>query len=124
MSVPVNGESCLIELLDTSGLYNEYWLLLEDEILKGDGFLCVCSIENQQSLEMIEYYIKKIRLIKPEAPILLAVNKIDLGLEDRKVYREMQYAFSQKWGPLFEMSAKGEADIVCKRRRHLILGEI
>lgn len=82
--VPVNGESCLIEILDTSGLFSYYSILLEGKIWKGDGFMCVYSVDDLQSYEEIDIFMKKIRLIKPGAPILLVSNKIDIRPENRK----------------------------------------
>lgn len=103
----MKGELCLIEVLDTSGLFNEYSLLLDGEIRGGDGFMCVYSVDDILSYEMVDFYMEKIRLIKPKAPVLLVSNKVDIKPENRKVNRAMEYALSRKYGgPPFQLSAK------------------
>ena len=67
----IDREACLIDILDTAGLYNEYCSLLESNLRRGDGFLCVYSVEDMRSYEMVDYYISKITLTKPKAPIVL-----------------------------------------------------
>ena len=103
----VDGEDCLVEIIDTSGLFNEFEFFLEDEIRGGDAFVCVYAVDDFTSYEMIEHYVKKIELIKPGAPILMVCNKCDLPHNARKVDVNMSHTLSIKLGiPLLGASAK------------------
>lgn len=105
--VTESRESILIDILDTAGLYSEYCTLLESNMRRGEGFLCVYSVGDVQSYEMVDYYISKITLIKPKAPIVLVSNKCDIVPERRTVDLAMGHSLSEKYGiPLIETSAK------------------
>jgi GTPase KRas protein len=73
----VGKQSCLIDVTDTSG-FNRYAFLLESELRRADAFVCMYAVDDLSSYESMDGYIKKIRLIKPNAPIILVGNKIDL----------------------------------------------
>ena len=49
----VEGESCLLNLVDTCGYHNEYYVLLEQEMSCGDAFICAYSVDDIQSYKLI-----------------------------------------------------------------------
>ena len=71
----VEGESCLLHIVDTSGQHN---VLLEQEVRCGDAFICSYSVDNIQSYELLEHYLTKICLIKSHVPVVLVSTKCDL----------------------------------------------
>lgn len=103
--IMVEGESCLLEIIDTAGdaLYSS---LTEDQLKKGDGFLCVFGVNDGDSFEQTNTLIKKVHLVKRNNPaILLVGNKCDEATE-RKVDSIRGEARASHYGiPYVETSA-------------------
>ncbi len=81
----VDAQSCLLDITDTSGLYQVYGFLLESEMRHGDAFICMFAVNDRMSHELTGDLIKKLKLIKPEAPIVLVGNKCDIPQQSRQV---------------------------------------
>lgn len=100
----VDGEDCLLYITDTSGM-EEYSTLLESQICKADGILCVFSMDNMESFHSITSYLNKVRLIS-NAPTMLIGNKCDQFGEDRKVNKRLAVACAEQYGiPFLTTSA-------------------
>ena len=105
--VTADGESCLLNIVDTCGYHNEHCAILEQMVRCGDAFLCAYSVDDIQSYELIENYLLKIHLIKPHAPVVLLCTKCDLLPEEWKVSPTMGRNLSARYGfTLVETSAK------------------
>ncbi len=109
----VAGESHLLHIMDISGM-EEYSSLLDSQICKADGILCVFSVDNMDSFDSITSYLDKVRLIS-HAPTILVGNKCDKSEEDRKVNNCLGEACAEQYGiPFFTTSAKtGERIFYC-----------
>lgn len=105
--VVIDEESCLIEIIDTSG-DEIYDVLLEDQLRKCDGFICVFAVDNLDSFEKASYFITKIRVVKPNnSPIILVGNKSDCGRQKRQVDRILGRCRANFYSiPYIETSAK------------------
>lgn len=78
----IDRENCLIDISDTSG-DELFGGVRESELRKGDGFVCVFSVDSLDSFDQLNDYIKQIQLVKPSnPPILLVGNKCDCTQED------------------------------------------
>lgn len=108
----VDGQTHLLELLDTAG--QEEYSSLRDHLMKtGQGFLLVYSIDSVRSFEAAMTLRKQILRIKEtsDVPIILVANKSDLE-EERAVTREEGKIIAQKWECDFlEASAKDDHNI-------------
>ena len=117
--VTVEGESCLLHIIDTAGQHN---VLLEQEVRCGDAFICAYSVDDIRSYELLEDYILKINIIKPHAPVVLVSTKCDA--KQWQVSPAMGQFIAERFGvPIVETSAKtgqGVDDVftlcVCKLR--------
>jgi small GTP-binding protein len=104
--VTLHDESYLLQIINTAG-DKTYCTLTEDEIRKGDGFLCVFGVNDLDSFEETPDFIKKIRLCKPNSnPVIVLVgNKCDVE-EDRMVDSMLGEARASYFGiPYMETSA-------------------
>ena len=81
----VEGENCLLEITDTSGDQN-FFYITEQQILKGDGFLCIFSIDDLNSFNEVKDFVEKIKLIKQDSPCVLVGTKCDKA---RKVDKDL-----------------------------------
>lgn len=72
----VDDESCIIEVLDTSGDYC-YADLIPGWIGNNNGFLLVYSIGSRDSFARISELVKLVRQVAPNGPIVLVGNKRD-----------------------------------------------
>jgi small GTP-binding protein len=104
-NISVDGEDCLLEIVDTSGdpLFST---VIEYQMRKGDGFLCVFALNDLDSFEKVCDYIKKIRLVKNNqaTPMLLIGNKCDEKREIDLTQAQLHARFLDV--PYFETSAK------------------
>ena len=66
--VVIDGETCLLDILDTAG-QEEYSAMRDQYMRTGEGFLCVFAIDNMKSFEDIESYRGQIRRVKDEDDI-------------------------------------------------------
>ncbi|KAA1467399.1 hypothetical protein DENSPDRAFT_832436 [Dentipellis sp. KUC8613] len=107
-TIEVDGESYLLEVLDTAGA-EQFTALNEMYIKSGRGFILVFSLTQEASLKEIESLREQIYRVKGEntrVPIVVVGTKMDLPNE-----REVQPAVIQdlcsRWGlPFYETSAK------------------
>jgi len=86
-TIPLNGEDVQIDILDTAG-QEEYAAIRDNYIRSGEGFLCVFSLIESESLEDIIELREQIMRVKgesPNVPIILVGNKADLD-HARQVY--------------------------------------
>jgi len=104
--VVVDGETCLLDILDTAG-QEEYSAMRDQYMRTGEGFLCVFAINNSKSFEDIKQYREQIKRVKDceDVPMVLIGNKIDLT--SRVVdLREAQKTADEYGIPFVQTSAK------------------
>ncbi|KAL9095406.1 MAG: hypothetical protein Q9165_002277 [Trypethelium subeluteriae] len=126
--VQIDGQSCMLEVLDTAG-QEEYTALRDQWIRDGEGFVLVYSITSRSSFSRIEKFYHQIQRVKESvaatagsptypgapqspglaygpAPVMLVGNKSDRGTE-REVSSQEGQALARKLGCDFvEASAK------------------
>ena len=105
--VMVDGESCLLDILDTAG-QEEYSAMRDQYMRNGQGFLLVYSITNESSFEEIKGFHEQILRVKDaiKVPIVLVGNKSDLEAErvvEQSTGKELATVFGC---PFMETSAK------------------
>ena len=97
MQAVIDDKSFLLSITDTSGMPG-YYSMLENEIRRADGLLCVYSVDSMESFNYMQDYLNKIRLIS-EVPVLLVGNKCDLGVEgEREVNNYLGKLCAQQYG--------------------------
>jgi len=97
-TIPLNGEDVQIDILDTAG-QEEYAAIRDNYIRSGEGFLCVFSLIESESLEDIIELREQIMRVKgesPNVPIILVGNKADLD-HARQISEEEISALASKW---------------------------
>ena len=62
-TIIVDGETCLIDINDTSG-DPIYYGLAEREMRKCDGFMCLFAVDDIHSFEEVNNFIRRIKLVK------------------------------------------------------------
>ena len=125
--VQIDGQSCMLEVLDTAG-QEEYIALRDQWIRDGEGFVLVYSISSRSSFARIQRFHSQIQRVKEtamagsptypgspisasapvfgQAPVMLVGNKCDKTYE-REVSREEGAALARSFGCDFlETSAK------------------
>ncbi|KEY73925.1 hypothetical protein S7711_07767 [Stachybotrys chartarum IBT 7711] len=111
--VVIDGEPCMLEILDTAG-QEEYTALRAQWIRDGEAFLLVYSISSRSSFSRVQMFHKQILRITEEAapfaslgpPIMLVGNKSD-RVTEREVSTQEGHALAQELGMSFvEVSAK------------------
>ena len=106
-NVTHNGESYILEILDTAG--QEEFSSMQDEWMReGKGFILVYNITSRQSFDEIAMLRDKILRAKDEerVPIVVAGNKCDLD-DQRQVSKLEGRDYCREIGvPFFETSAK------------------
>eukprot|EP01112_Ceratiomyxa_fruticulosa_P020929 TRINITY_DN7260_c1_g1_i2.p1 TRINITY_DN7260_c1_g1~~TRINITY_DN7260_c1_g1_i2.p1 ORF type:complete len:225 (-),score=42.85 TRINITY_DN7260_c1_g1_i2:134-712(-) len=104
--VTINGESCMLDILDTAG-QEEYSAMRDQYIRSGKGFLCVYSITSMQSFSEITGFRDHILRVKDEStyPIVLVGNKCDLESKREVSTREGQELAKSFGAPFIEASA-------------------
>ena len=105
----IDGEACLIELLDSEG-QEEYAALRETWYRSGDGFMVMYDICSRESFEAVRMYVEELKKIKEKMGAVtmccLLGNKNDLDLQ-RTVGVEDGKKLAEELGTLFqECSAK------------------
>ncbi|XP_028162498.1 ras-related protein M-Ras-like isoform X2 [Ostrinia furnacalis] len=103
----VDGQWCILDVLDTAG-QEEFSAMREQYMRKGDGFLLVYSVTDQQSYENIRHFHTQILRVKDREsyPMLVAANKVDL-VHVRAVSEEAGRELARQLGaPYIETSAK------------------
>ena len=93
--VNIDGEDYLLEVIDTAG-DEIYRPLTEDELRKGDGFLCVFALNDLDSFEETSTLIKKIYLVQPNTPAIVLI-----GNKYNKEDRQVEYICGKQQGNCF-----------------------
>mmetsp|Transcript_13263 Transcript_13263/g.25179 ORF Transcript_13263/g.25179 Transcript_13263/m.25179 type:complete len:194 (-) Transcript_13263:249-830(-) len=110
-NLKVDGKACALDITDTAGQI-EYMSVVDEWIQKGEGFLLVCSVDSEESVERLHEVKDKICLLKGDikTPMVIAANKCDL--EKRVVSKESIKELAEEWGiHAFETSAKAEINV-------------
>uniref|UniRef100_A0A803WEB2 NRAS proto-onco, GTPase n=6 Tax=Passeriformes TaxID=9126 RepID=A0A803WEB2_FICAL len=104
--VVIDGETCLLDILDTAG-QEEYSAMRDQYMRTGEGFLCVFAINNSKSFADINLYREQIKRVKDsdDVPMVLVGNKCDLPT--RTVDTKQAQELAKSYGiPFIETSAK------------------
>ncbi|XP_027289566.1 GTPase KRas-like [Cricetulus griseus] len=104
--VKIDGETCLLDILDTAGL-EEYSAMRDQYMRIGEGFLCVFAMNNTKSFEAIHHFREEIKRVKDseDVPMVLVGNKCDLP--SRTVDTNQAQDLAGSYGiPFIETSAK------------------
>ncbi|KAI8331533.1 small GTPase superfamily [Chlamydoabsidia padenii] len=110
--VVLDGQECQIDILDTAG-QEEYAAIRDNYYRSGEGFLCVFSVCEQESLEHTQEFRDQIlRVLDDETvPFILVGNKVDLA-HLRKVSTSEAGALAQEWNCQYvETSAKTRQNV-------------
>lgn len=119
--VQIDGQSCMLEVLDTAG-QEDYVSLRDQWIRDGDGFVLVYSISSRASFQQLKSFYNQIRRVKEAsgsptfpsspggipglAPIMLVGNKCD-RVTEREVSTQEGSSLARELGCEFiEASAK------------------
>ncbi|KPP62318.1 hypothetical protein Z043_119505 [Scleropages formosus] len=105
--VVIDGETCLLDILDTAGGQEEYSAMRDQYMRTGEGFLCVFALNNSKSFEDVHLYREQINRVKDSdnVPMVLVGNKSDLGC--RSVDTKQAQELARSYGvPFVETSAK------------------
>ncbi|PCH42604.1 hypothetical protein WOLCODRAFT_25459 [Wolfiporia cocos MD-104 SS10] len=104
----VDGERCILEILDTPGT-EQFTALNERYLQQGAGFLLVFSLIDENSLRDIDSIRQQIFQVKGadmDIPIVVVGTKLDLNTE-REVSRARIQELAKQWNlPFYETSAK------------------
>jgi GTPase KRas protein len=75
--VVIDGETCLLDILDTAGL-EEHSALRNQYMRTGEGFLIVFAVNNAKSFEDITQYREQIKRVKDaeEVPMVSITRKL------------------------------------------------
>lgn len=106
--VILDNQEIQIDILDTAG-QEDYAAIRDNYFRSGEGFLCVFSITEQESLNAALELREQILRVKNDdkIPFLLVGNKSDLSDERRDVSIEDATALATSWRvPYVETSAK------------------
>lgn len=103
----LDGQEIQVDILDTAG-QEDYAAIRDNYFRSGEGFLCVFSITEQESLNAAHELREQILRVKndDQIPFLLVGNKADL--DDRRVVSlEEASELARSWNvPYVETSAK------------------
>ncbi|KAF8930742.1 Ras GTPase ras2 [Dissophora ornata] len=110
--VVIDGQSCVLEVLDTAG-EEEYASLRDQWIRNGEGFLLVYSISERSTFERIKRFRDQITRAKgsDNAPLMLVGNKSD-RVREREVSMDEGALMAKTLGCEFiETSAKALVNV-------------
>ncbi|KAI8984566.1 small GTPase superfamily [Mycotypha africana] len=110
--IVLDGVECQIDILDTAG-QEEYVAIRDNYYRSGEGFLCVFSVCERESLEHThEFRDQILRVLDDERiPFVLVGNKIDLA-HLRVVDSAEPRHLAQEWNcPYIETSAKTRENV-------------
>uniref|UniRef100_A0A0R3RI53 small monomeric GTPase n=1 Tax=Elaeophora elaphi TaxID=1147741 RepID=A0A0R3RI53_9BILA len=113
--VVLDGEECLIDILDTAG-QEDYSAIRDNYYRSGEGFICVFSITDTESFEATSEFREQILRVKNSTmdssiPIMLVGNKSDLTNE-RSVMQLHAQQRAEQWNvPYIETSAKNRTNV-------------
>lgn len=107
--VVLDGKEIHMDILDTAG-QEDYAAIRDNYFRSGEGFLCVFSITEEESLQAAHELREQILRVKnddPKIPFLLVGNKADLDGPRRAVSQEQAQRLAESWQvPYVETSAK------------------
>ncbi|KAI8622046.1 small GTPase superfamily [Chytriomyces sp. MP71] len=111
--VEVDGEQCMLEILDTAG--TEQFTAMRDLYMKnGQGFVLVYSIISQSTFNDLAELREQILRVKDtdKVPMVLCGNKCDLE-DDRIISKEQGTALANQWGnaTFLETSARKKINV-------------
>ena len=101
-----------MDLLDIS-IQEEYPILREQYLKRGQGFVLVYSVNNKSSFDEIIEFKEQICRVKgsDKVPIVLVGNKCDLDYERQITAQEGSERASEWEIPFFETSAKNRINV-------------
>jgi small GTP-binding protein len=105
--VALDGQSCMVEVLDTAG-QEEYTSLRDQWIRDAEGTMLLYSISSRSSFVRLKRFYNQIKRVKndDQFPVLVVGNKID-RMDEREVSTAEGLALANKLGCRFmEFSAK------------------
>lgn len=108
----LDGMDVQIDILDTAG-QEDYAAIRDNYFRSGEGFLCVFSITEQESLTAAHELREQILRVKNQdnQPFLLIGNKCDLN-ERRQVSKEQASKQAEEWNVgYYETSAKTRQNV-------------
>ncbi|KAI5292048.1 Ras GTPase ras2, partial [Ascosphaera atra] len=132
--VVIDGQSCMLEVLDTAG-QEEYIALRDQWIRDGEGFILVYSITSRSSFSRIQTFYQQIQMVKEsmaasspggasylptaagaggavgKAPVMLVGNKSDKVIERVVSSQEGQALAKQLGCDFVEASAKQSINV-------------
>lgn len=108
----VDGETCLLEILDTAG-QEEYSAMRDQYMSTGDAFLVVYAITSRTSFDEVSLFREHILRVKDSdsAPIVLLGNKADLEENRAVTTQEGKDLASSFKIPFMETSAKTRLNV-------------
>jgi small GTP-binding protein len=106
----LQGNHYLLEILDTAG-QEEYYVLMDQYLNYGDGFLMVYDINNESSFEKIKNFKEKIDRIQQNPKLVLAGNKCESDLRRMITYSQGDQLANEWNCKFFECSAKKRINI-------------
>lgn len=111
--VEVNGQQCMLEILDTAG--TEQFTAMRDLYMKnGQGFVLVYSITAQSTFNDLTDLREQILRVKDteNVPLVLVGNKCDLD-DERVVGKDQGQSLAKVWGQsaFLEASAKKKINV-------------
>ena len=71
--VVIDGETCLLDIIDTAGQGDEYGALKDQCMRTGEGFLIVFAVNNAKSFEEITAYREQIKKMKDAEEVEMEV---------------------------------------------------
>lgn len=109
----MDGQQCILEILDTAG--TEQFTAMRDLYMKnGQGFILVYSITSQATFNDLTELREQILRVKDadQVPMVLVANKCDLE-DDRVVSKEVGQQLAAQWGgsSFFETSARKKINV-------------
>ncbi|KAI7868841.1 small GTPase superfamily [Spinellus fusiger] len=110
--VVLEGEECQVDILDTAG-QEEYAAIRDNYYRSGEGFLCVFSVCEQESLEHTQEFRDQILRVLDDdtVPFILVGNKVDLA-HLRKVASSEAATMANEWNCTYiETSAKTRQNV-------------
>lgn len=108
----IDGQSCLLEILDTAG-QEEFTALRDQWIRECEGFVIIYSITAKTSFEQVSVFKEQVMRVKDsdKLPIMLVGNKCDLE-DKREVETHEGEALAKTIGCQFkEASAKTRINV-------------
>uniref|UniRef100_A0A8C2YVE7 Small monomeric GTPase n=1 Tax=Cyclopterus lumpus TaxID=8103 RepID=A0A8C2YVE7_CYCLU len=112
--VEVDGQQCMLEILDTAG--TEQFTAMRDLYMKnGQGFALVYSITAQSTFNDLQDLREQILRVKDteDVPMILVGNKCDLE-DERVVGKEQGQNLARQWNhcAFLESSAKSKINVL------------